>query len=132
VTPLIDEAAYDTEVIERAKKKGTIQWETDPKKAVNDAEYVYTDTWINMEFFNDPSYQKEKDHRIKVMAPYQINSELLKNSKAKIMHDMPIHTGFEISREAVKSERSIIFQQAENRLDSQKAIMLHLLNPINC
>jgi len=44
-----------------------------------------------------------------------------------VMHDMPIHAGYEISREIVKSERSIIFQQAENRLDAQKAVILRLL-----
>jgi ornithine carbamoyltransferase len=62
------------------------------------------------------------------MLPYQINMELLSESKAKIMHDMPIHVGFEISREAVKSSRSIIFQQAENRLDAQKAVITKLLD----
>ena len=80
-----------------------------------------------MEFFNDPGFQKEKEKRIQEMMPYQINLELLKDSKIKIMHDMPIHPGYEISREAVKDSRSIIFQQAENRLDAQKAIILRLI-----
>ena len=88
---------------------------------------MYTDTWVDMEFFNEPSYAKEKEERITMMMPYQLNSELLKNSKAKVMHDMPIHAGYEISREIVKSQRSIIFQQAENRLDAQKAVILRLL-----
>jgi ornithine carbamoyltransferase len=127
VTPILDEDAVDKNIIERAKAKGTLSWETDPKKAVESADYVYTDTWVNMEFFNDPAYEAEKKNRMKIMAPYQINSQLLEGSKAKVMHDMPIHSGYEITREVVKSERSIIFQQAENRLDSQKAIILHLL-----
>lgn len=83
---------------------------------------MYTDTWVDMEFFNEPSYAKEKEARIEMMMPYQLNSELLKDSKAKIMHDMPIHAGYEITREIVKSERSIIFQQAENRLTLKRQL----------
>jgi ornithine carbamoyltransferase len=81
-----------------------------------------------MEFFNDPNFESQKKERIEKMMPYQLNSELLKNSKAKIMHDMPIHAGYEITREIVLSDRSIIFQQSENRLDAQKAVILKLLN----
>lgn len=65
------------------------------------------------------------------MMPYQVNSELLKNTKAKVMHDMPIHAGYEITREMVESDRSIIFTQAENRLDAQKAVILKLLENHN-
>lgn len=61
------------------------------------------------------------------MMPYQINSSLMEKTNAKVMHDMPIHSGYEITREIVLSPRSIIFQQAENRLDAQKAVILKLL-----
>ena len=91
------------------------------------ADFIYTDTWIDMEFFSDPKFAKEKEERIQQMKPYQINSELLKNSNAKIMHDMPIHRGFEISSDILQDEKSIIYRQAENRLYSAKSILLKLM-----
>ena len=60
------------------------------------------------------------------MLPYQVNRELMKHSSAKIMHDMPIHPGYEITDEMVTDKRSLILQQAANRLVTQKAIMLYL------
>jgi len=63
------------------------------------------------------------------MMPYQINAKLLKGSRAYIMHDMPIHRGYEINAEAIESPKSVIYDQAENRLYSAKAIMLTLLKP---
>ncbi len=127
VTPIQNEYAVIKPLMEKAKAKGLLTQETNIQNAVNNCEYVYTDTWVDMEFFNDPNFQKEKQKRTEIMMPYQLNSELLKNSKAKVMHDMPIHVGYEITREVIESERSIIFNQAENRLDAQKAIMLRLV-----
>ena len=127
VTPIIHEPALDEEIIEQAKKTGLYKTEKDVKKAVRDADFVYTDTWIDMELFLDPKFKEEKEKRIKLMMPYQVNSQLLAESKALIMHDMPIHRGYEISGEAVESERSIIYEQAENRLYTAKAILLKLL-----
>jgi len=80
-----------------------------------------------MEFFLDPKFKEEKEGRIKLMKPYQINSELLKGSHALIMHDMPIHRGYEIAAEVVESSNSIIYEQSENRLHSAKSILLELL-----
>jgi len=127
VTPIASEESKVKEIIDRGIAKKTLSWETDVKIAVRDADYIYTDTWVDMEYFNDPAYKKEKEERISLMMPYQVNLDLLKNSKAKIMHDMPIHAGYEITRDVVKSEKSIIFTQAENRLDAQKAVILKLL-----
>lgn len=127
VTPIASEESKVKEILDRGIAKKTLSWENDVFRAVKDADYIYTDTWVDMEFFNDPEYQKEKEQRIKLMMPYQVNAELLKHTKAKIMHDMPIHAGFEITRDVVKSDRSIIFTQSENRLDAQKAIILKLL-----
>ncbi|RLI18538.1 ornithine carbamoyltransferase [Candidatus Bathyarchaeota archaeon] len=127
VTPLIHEPALDQELLEEAKKSGFYKTETDVKKAVKDADFVYTDTWVDMELFLDPKFKEEKEKRIKLMMPYQVNSQLLAESKALIMHDMPIHRGYEISGEAVESPRSIIYEQAENRLYTAKAILLKLL-----
>jgi ornithine carbamoyltransferase len=127
VTPIFNEAARDEELLAEAKKTGLWQSTLDAKKAVKDADFVYTDTWIDMEFFTDPKFAAEKDKRIKLMMPYQINAELLKGSNAYIMHDMPIHRGYEISAEAIENPKSVIYEQAENRLYSAKAILLKLM-----
>jgi ornithine carbamoyltransferase len=127
VTPIINEAARDDELLAEAKKTGLWQPTLDAKKAVKDADFVYTDTWIDMEFFTDPKFAAEKEKRIKLMMPYQINAELLKGSNAYIMHDMPIHQGYEISAEAIENPKSVIYEQAENRLYSAKSILLNLM-----
>jgi len=122
--------SLDQDLINTAKKTDLYFEEKDPKKAVKDADIVYTDSWVDMELFLDPKFKEEKERRIKTLMPYQLNNNLLKNSKALIMHDMPIHIGYEITRDIVEDKRSIIFDQAENRLHIQKAIMLYLLNKI--
>jgi len=127
VAPIFNEAARDNELLSEAKKTGLWQSTLDAKKAVNDADFIYTDTWIDMEFFTDPKFAAEKEKRIKLVMPYQINAELLKGSDAFLMHDMPIHRGYEISAEAIESPKSVIYEQAENRLYAAKAIMLKLL-----
>lgn len=127
VTPIFNEAARDDELLAEAKKTGLWESTLDAKKAVVDADFVYTDTWVDMEFFTDPKFASEKEKRVKLMMPYQVNGELLRGSGAFIMHDMPIHRGYEISAEAIESPKSVIFEQAENRLYSAKAIMLILL-----
>ena len=127
VTPIFNEPTRDDGLLEDAKKTGL--WETtlDVKEAVKDADFVYTDTWVDMEFFTDPKYAAEKEKRVKTMMSYQINNELLKKSKAYVMHDMPIHRGYEITADAIESPKSIIYEQSENRLYSAKAILLKLL-----
>lgn len=127
VTPIFNEAARNEELLAEAKKTGLWQSTLDVKKAVADADFVYTDTWIDMEFFTDPKFDAEKEKRIKLMMPYQVNAQLLKGSNAYVMHDMPIHRGYEISAEAIDSPKSVIYEQAENRLYSAKAIYLKLM-----
>ena len=100
-----------------------IQHVTDPKEVIGSADFVYTDTWIDMQYFNNPDFKNEKDARVKQMAPYQINRALVKGIDCKIMHDMPIHDGYEITPEMVRDPRSIIFEQAENRLHAQKGLL---------
>jgi ornithine carbamoyltransferase len=126
VTPIINEQSRDDELMEAAKKTGLWETATDVKKAVEDADFVYTDTWIDMEFFTDPKFAAEKEKRLKLMMPYQIDKKLLKGSKAYVMHDMPIHRGYEISADMIEDKRSVIYEQAENRLYSAKAILLKL------
>jgi len=128
VTPMINEPSLDKELIERAKRTGLYKTTLDVKKAVKESDVVYTDTWVDMEFFLDPKFKEEKEKRIKLMMPFQINRELMKGSNAYIMHDMPIHRGYEISPDMIESPKSIIYEQSENRLHSAKAILLKLLS----
>jgi ornithine carbamoyltransferase len=127
VTPIFNEPSRDDELLEDARKTGL--WSTSPnvKEAVRDADFVYTDTWVDMEFFTDPKFAAEKEKRVRLMMPYQINKELLKNSSAYVMHDMPIHRGYEITAEVIESPKSVIYEQSENRLYSAKTILLKLL-----
>jgi len=127
VTPLINEPSKDDELIKAAEETGLYENTLDVRAAVKDADFVYTDTWVDMEFFLDPKYAKEKERRMNIMMPYQINAKLLRESNAYVMHDMPIHRDYEISAEIIESPRSIIYQQAENRLHSAKAILIALL-----
>jgi ornithine carbamoyltransferase len=127
VTPIFNEAARDKELLSEAKKTGLWQSTLDLNKAVTDADFVYTDTWIDMEFFTDPKFAKEKEERIRIMMPFQINMKLLEHSNAYIMHDMPIHRGYEISPEVIINQKAVIYEQAENRLHSAKAIFLKLM-----
>jgi ornithine carbamoyltransferase len=128
VTPIVNEPSLDEELLERAKGTGLYKTTTDVKGAVEDCDVVYTDTWVDMEFFLDPKFKEEKEKRIKLMMPYQVNKELLKGSDALIMHDMPIHRGYEISDDVIESPNSIIYDQSENRLYSAKGILLKLLS----
>jgi len=127
VTPIFNEPSRDDELLGEARNTGL--WETtlDVKEAVKDADFVYTDTWVDMEFFTDSKFAVEREKRVKQMMPYQINRELLKNSEAFVMHDMPIHRGYEITAEIIESQKSVIYEQGENRLYSAKAILLRLL-----
>jgi ornithine carbamoyltransferase len=127
VTPIKNEAAWDEGLIDEAKKTGLYETTLDVKKAVKDADVVYTDTWVDMEFFLDPKFKEEKEKRIKLMLPYQINKQLMRGSEALIMHDMPIHRGYEISDDMIDNPNSIIFDQSENRLHSEKGVLLKLL-----
>lgn len=91
----------------------------DPKKAVEDAEFVYTDTWVSM------GQEKETEKRLKDFKGYQVNADLL--GKALFMHCLPAHTGLEVSDDVIHSGQSIVFDQAENRLHAQKALLVKLL-----
>jgi len=127
VTPLFNEPSRDDELFEDARRTGLWEKTLDVKAAVKDADFVYTDAWLDMEFFTDPRFAAEKEKRVKLMMPYQLNKELLKNSGALIMHDMPIHRGYEITADVIESPKSVIYEQGENRLYSAKSILLKLL-----
>ena len=126
VCPIREQGSIDEESRQRLLNEGLLTETLDAKAAVKEADYVYTDTWLDMEYFNDPCYASERDKRCEIMMPYQVNRELLEGCHAKIMHDMPIHPDYEIAEDMIEDESSIIYDQAENRLDAQKAIMLHV------
>jgi ornithine carbamoyltransferase len=130
VTPIIHEPSVDKELMKEAEKSGLYQATLDIEKAIDEADIIYTDTWVDMELFLDPKFKKEKEMRIKKLKPYQLNESLLKGKDILIMHDMPIHEGYEITRAVIESSHSIIFDQAENRLHGEKAILLRLLGRI--
>ena len=85
---------------------------------------MYTDTWASM------GQEEEKAERQTVFADYQVNPELMGYSKPDsiFMHDMPAHEGFEVSKGMLDDPRSVVFDQAENRLHAQKAIMIELFS----
>lgn len=118
----------DAEVIENAKadfgKSGSSLLLTqDPVEAIKNADIVYTDTWTSM------GQEAEKAERVKVFGPYQVNKELFANAKADavFMHCLPAYRGFEVTEDVIDGANSIIFDEAENRLHAQKAIMATLM-----
>ena len=124
-TPVIEEnsESRDEDVQNIILSSSHINHTTDATKAVKTANFVYTDTWVDMQYFNNPELADEKAETIKKMLPYQINEILLEGLDCKVMHDMPIHDGYEISAAIVRDQRSIIFEQAENRLHAQKGLL---------
>lgn len=114
----------DKEQQEKALRQGLLTQTTDLSAALKNADFVYTDTWIDMEFFLEKKHLLAERKRI--MMPYQLNLETLQGFTGKIMHDMPIHEGYEMVDKLVNAENSIIFQQSDNRLHAQKAILLYL------
>ena len=100
-----------------------IELGTDPKQAVNDAEFVYTDVWTSM---GDEAQAAE---RRRVFAPYQVNAKLLRvaHKNHKVMHCLPAHRGDEITAEVLDGPHSIVLDQAENRLHIQRAIVAELI-----
>ncbi len=123
VTPIVNGSSFDRKLVETAKSTGLFEPSLDVRAAVEDSDVVYTDTWVDMEFFLDSKFKKEKEKRINKMLPYQVNRKLLEGSDALIMHDMPIHRGYEISEDVISSPNSVIYEQSENRLHSAKAIL---------
>lgn len=113
----------DSTVQEIIRNSSRVSHTTDARAAVQDADFVYTDAWVDMQYFNSPHHVEEKEAKLREMAPYQINKELLQDVDCKIMHDMPIHDDHEITPEMVSDPRSIIFEQAENRLHAQKGLL---------
>ncbi len=113
----------DDAVVDRARELGgdpTVT--TDPVAAATDADIIYTDVWISM------GQEDERDVRMADFEGFQVCSDLLDHaSEASVMHCLPAHRGEEITDTVVESDRSIVFDQAENRLHAQKALLSWLL-----
>ena len=133
LTPLVNNTACGEDFYEAAKATGHYG-ELDPTMSMEEAkEYakkmqvIYTDTWVDMEFFNNPAYKEKKEETLSKMMPYQINDDFLEGSDALVFHDMPMHVGFEISKSVEKKHMETILDEAENRRHAEKAVMYYLI-----
>jgi ornithine carbamoyltransferase len=106
-----------------AETGGSCNVTNDPQEAVSGADVVYTDVWASM------GKELEAEQRSKIFRPYQVNAALFRRAKrdAIFLHCLPAHRGEEVTNDVVDSPRSLVFQQAENRLHVQKAILLELM-----
>lgn len=100
---------------------------SDAKEAVKDADVVYTDSWMS---YHIP--EEKKEERVRIFGPYQVNSELMKHAKpdAIFMNCLPALRGYEQTAEVIDGPQSVVFDEAENRLHTEKAIMLFLLGKL--
>jgi len=116
----------DAESIERVNSVAAdcVTQTSDPKAAVADADVIYTDTWVSM------GQEDEKEKRRREFAGFEVNSDLVAAAPGhvKIMHCLPAYRGFEISDDVTESPNSIIFDQAENRLHFQRALLRKLMS----
>ncbi|PRY93715.1 ornithine carbamoyltransferase [Hasllibacter halocynthiae] len=111
----------DPSVVEWARGRGAdVRVERDPARAVADADLVVTDTWVSM---GDPESSRQRRHNL--LRPYQVNEALLGAAPAEalVMHCLPAHRGEEITDAVLDGPRSVVFDEAENRLHAQKAVM---------
>jgi len=118
----------NAEIMENAKAQakltgGSIVETTDPVEAIADADAVYTDTWVSM------GQEEEKAKRIEIFMPYQIDKKLFSHAKsdAIFMHCLPAYRGYEMTEDVIDGPNSAIFDEAENRLHAQKAVMAILM-----
>ncbi len=116
--------APDPAIVEEARKYGQVTITEDPGEAVSGADVVYTDVWTSM------GQEAEAADRRRDFAPYRVNLALFDRAKpdAIFLHCLPAHRGDEVSDEVLEHPRSRVFDQAENRLHSFKAILLHALS----
>lgn len=115
----------DSAAIKKAKELGgDVEITSDPAKAAENADVLYTDVWVSM------GDEDEAEQRLIDLKPYQINSKLLEHAKhdVVVLHCLPAHRGEEITAEVVDGPNSAVFDEAENRLHAQKALLLKLLS----
>ena len=119
-----DRAAHDWAQERGAATGGRCTVTNDPLVAIEDADVVYTDVWASM------GQEAEAEKRSAIFRPYSVSSELFAkaNKDAMFLHCLPAHRGEEVSAKVIDSNRSFVFQQAENRLHAQKAVLYTLLH----
>ena len=102
--------------------KSQIVWTENPIEAVQKADIIYTDVWVSM------GDEDEKEKRLETFAPYQVNEDLIQHANPDFifMHDMPAHRGEEISKDMLDHPQSVVYEQSENRLHAQNAIISEL------
>jgi ornithine carbamoyltransferase len=117
------------EIIKAVKNGAKINQFNNPKDAAKNADVLITDTWISMGE-NAEKNQTLKEKKIKQLLPFQVNLDLFKlaNKKAIFTHCLPAYRGFEVSNEVIDSKKSIVFEEAENRLHAQKSILIWLFS----
>lgn len=113
----------DESFVERARQDGEVLVTHDAREAVHLADAVYADVWTSM------GQEEEGARRLKVFPPFQINAELMAHAKpdAIVLHCLPAHRGEEITERVLESSQSRVFEQAENRLHAQKAVLSWLM-----
>ncbi|RLF86158.1 ornithine carbamoyltransferase [Thermococci archaeon] len=109
-----------------AESGGSFELLHDPVQAVKDAEVIYTDVWASM------GQEAEAEERRKIFMPFQVNKDLIKHAKKDyiFMHCLPAHRGEEVTDDVVDSPNSVVFDEAENRLHTQKAAMALVMGRI--
>ncbi len=114
----------DASFVERARQDGEVSITHDAREAVENADAVYTDVWTSM------GQEEESAHRLQVFPPFQINDQLMSNAKpdAIVLHCLPAHRGEEITDRVLEGAQSRVFEQAENRLHAQKAVLSWLMS----
>ncbi|HDS44934.1 MAG TPA: ornithine carbamoyltransferase [Methanomicrobia archaeon] len=113
-------------LVERARSIGCdVQITQSPEEAATDADVLYTDVWVSM------GDEAEREQRLRDMKRYQVNERIVAHAKADVlvMHCMPVHIGEEMTEDVLYSANSVIFEEAENRLHAQKALLSLLLSP---
>ncbi|SMO59571.1 ornithine carbamoyltransferase [Halorubrum cibi] len=117
-----DEYGMDPAVFERAAAFGAdVEPTTDPESVLDGADVVYTDVWISM------GQEDERHEKLAAFDGFQVNADLLAGTDAKVMHCLPAHRGEEITNDVLESDRALAWEQAENRMHAQNALLVELL-----
>ncbi|MCM8804712.1 MAG: ornithine carbamoyltransferase [Candidatus Omnitrophica bacterium] len=114
----------DERVIKNLRNKNVLKISSNPYEFIEDADIIYTDTWVSM------GQDNEREKRLKIFQKYQVNEELLKKAKKDFlfMHCLPAHRGEEVTDEVIDGPNSIVYDQAENRLHCQKSLLAFLFS----
>ncbi|WP_049983821.1 ornithine carbamoyltransferase [Halorubrum sp. BV1] len=116
------EYGMDPAVFDRAAAFGAdVEPTTDPAAAIDGADVVYTDVWISM------GQEDERDEKLAAFDGFQVNADLLADTDARVMHCLPAHRGEEITDDVLESDRALVWDQAENRMHAQNALLVELL-----